>query len=162
MAWVTDKSAPELPTIERKKNLCLSLLVLVHKERTLNLLVLCFKSVYTLTLYCGWRRSFNSQSRKHEYQRKNPCQTVNIEKGSLCQVKVCNKFTPDGMSCHFSCILQHVVLAAVHDAGGRLCHFSCTYQHVMHDDDVIRQYGNYQPSFRTKYRKYWPIFLNID
>ena len=55
----------------KDKNLCLSLLGLVHKSGKLNFLVLRFKkSVYTPTLYCGWERSFNSQPGKHEYQRK--------------------------------------------------------------------------------------------
>ena len=40
--------------------------------------------VYTLTLYCEWRQSFNFQSGKHEYQRKKSVPTVHIEKERPC------------------------------------------------------------------------------
>ena len=96
-----DKSASGLPTLKRSK------LMFIYnrfstKERILSFLVLRFKNcIYTLTLYFRWRQSFNSQPGKCEYQRKNLCQSVNMENNSnsnyektLCQVKVCKKLFP--------------------------------------------------------------------
>ena len=75
-----------------KEKTCLSLLGLVHKSGNWIYWFSTLKSVYTLTLYCGWGRRFNSQPKKCEYQRKKSLPNSKHWKKSMPD-EVCKKLT---------------------------------------------------------------------
>ena len=81
-----------------KTKTCLSILDLVHKRRnwiswfSALKIIYIYIYIYTFAFCCGWRRSFNSQPGRHEYQRKKF--TANSKHGKTpCQVKVCKKLS---------------------------------------------------------------------
>ena len=91
LAWMVDKTALGLPTVERVKVIFIYTRFSTYRWK-LSFLVLRFKNfVYTLTLYFRWGRNYKSNPAKLEY-KKSPCQTL-TKKKPPCQFKVCKKLS---------------------------------------------------------------------
>ena len=80
----------------KENNLCLSLLGLVHRSRNWTYWFSALKKcIYTYpVLWIGHGTASIHNQENMSIKEKCPCQTVNIEKDSQCQMKVCKKLTP--------------------------------------------------------------------
>ena len=84
--WLINR--PRTTNLGKDENLCLSILGLVHKSGnwvSMDLRLKIFVFIHLpCTVECRCGRSFNSQSRKRECERKSLCQTaVNMKKNKL-------------------------------------------------------------------------------